>query len=377
MIGLENQYLFKFSIADKHDFIQEGDLTLFKIVEEAGNTLPKFELIFSTQDEKVFGCLNEGNVLKISYGKDKNDLIDSSLIIASSNGARSGQKKRQIRLVGLLAKTGYISDTKKKITDKISGIEALKETVEPYFKTDFNIEKSNDSQYWIQPNTTDKMFVNDCWLHSNLNKSFPVCGITMDGIFILKDLKKDLKNKFKWRFISTPSASNDIRYDEDFGIDINSGFLNNLIGYGREKLIYNFEEGTEEYKVEEMTSILALTKKLGRRKDAINRFSSIGIHNENKHENYENTYLKNLTHLAMFGSLKISVSFQNNFVPIKILDSVMFKDDDVNENNNASSEYHSGLYYVGLVARILQHKQFVTTVHLGRESLNQLKGDLK
>jgi hypothetical protein len=376
MIGVEGQYVFRFKIGDRDDFINEEDLHIFKLHEEAGNVLPTFLLSFDTIDDSVMKLIHEGNDLEVSFGRDLNSLQDISLVVTSVAPIRSGDSKRNISVTGLMSKLPYISTDRVSISDSKSGIEVLKEITSRYFNTtNFNITKSIDKMYWVQSSLTDRQFINQLWMHSDVPDSFIACGISSDGNFILKDIKKDLKTKFKWRFTNDQVEKNDIGFDGDFVINLNSGFINHWVGYPREKLIYDLEAGTESKIMETATPITALTTEISRRADIEKRYAVAGVQNENVHANFWQAYLRNLTNLGVLGSVGLILSFGNRFEKIRVLDQVMFKEDDVATPKGESSEFLSGIYFVSSVTRILQNRQFATTVKIARESFNQLKGD--
>lgn len=376
MIGVEGQYVFKFKLGDRDDFIQEEELIRFTIIEEVGNVLPTFELAFSTLDEDILAELNEGNDIEVSFGKEPTDMIDVRLIVTRMDPVRSGDQKRIFAVVGMMSAVAYLNNDKIFISDKKSGVEVVKEIASQHFDTGstFNVGKSQDIQHWVQANISNRAFINQCWIHSDIPNSFIACGISTDNKFILKDIKKDLSQPFRWRFISEIEKDNDISYDGDFGIDMNGGFINNWLGYKREKLIYNLEDGTEEFISEELKPVVALAKELTRRADVEKRAATAGIKNENVHPNFWQAHLRNLSNLAVFGSVKLVVSFHNRFEKIRILDQVMFKEDSLSNVKTASSSYLSGIYYVSKVARTVEHRQFVTTCEILRESLNEQKG---
>jgi len=377
VIGILDQFLVEFSLGNEKDFILNDDLVLFKIIEEAGNVLPSFELIFRTQNEKVLGLLNEGNDLGVSYGRSIDSIIDTSLMVLNKTYSRQGKDFRIIRATGLYSASNYVNGTRMRVTSPLSTVEVIREVVSAYFKPEFNIELSNDVQTWVQPNQSDKSFVNELWLRSYVKESFLTTGITSDGRFILKDLKTDLEKEYDWRLTSSLNDRRDILYNGDFAIEDSSGFYNNWMGYGRERMVYNLEDGTNELTTEEMLPILSLTKKLARKAGIEERFAASGIRNENVHEYYWASYLNNLMKLVMMSSVKVKISFSNMFVPIKVLDKVMLSDDDVGSSYNSASEYHAGLYYVTKVVRTLQNNSFITICELCRESLGSIKGDLK
>ena len=104
MIGVEGNYILQFSVTGHKrlkDFIEENDLITFKLIEEAGNLLPIYELIFYTNDEEIFQVLHEGNDLDCLMGKGKNEAISCKLTVTKSTSSRSGTDKRLIHITGI------------------------------------------------------------------------------------------------------------------------------------------------------------------------------------------------------------------------------------------------------------------------------------
>jgi hypothetical protein len=378
LIGTEGQYIISFNLGEEKDFIDGEDFARLTMIEQAGNLLPVYMFNFATQREDILGYLNEANDLKVSFGKSKNELVDAQLVTTSIGGSGGGHN-RQLITKGVISSLKYTNDSNISITEEMSGVEAMKLVASNHFnvgddaKSTFNLEASEDSQRWIQPNISDRMFINNIWLHSYLSESFLACGISSDGRFIVKDMTKQ-GSEYDWRFTQNPQNENDIKYDSDYDIDIQSGLVNSWVGYGQEKLIYDLENGTEELYAEDVQPVLALTKAIARRAEMERRHHSMGLVTGNTHEFYWRAYLKNLAHLAMFSAVKLTVTFHNQFVPIKILDLCMFRDEDVKSGVQAS-ETLSGLYFVSKVVRTIMNKQMVTVVELVRESVNQVKGE--
>lgn len=377
MIGVDGQYIFKFKIGDIDDFIREEDLEIFKIIEEAGNALPTFTLHFLTDSELVLSQLHEGNDLQVSFGPSLNDLTDAKLVVTTMGPTRSGDSKRHVSVNGMYSALKYLSADKMSMTAKMSGIEALKSVVSKHFSTQgtFNVQASNDKQNWVQSNIPDRLFVNECWMHSDIPNSFLACGISMDGKFILKDIKADLKTPFKWRFTNDGNEVNDVAYHGDFGINVDHGFVNNWVGYPREKPIYNLVTGETTTISEQAKPIVALTQEIAKRAEIEKRHAVAGVINDNVHPNFWQAYLRNVINLVSFGAVDLVLSYDGQYIPMRVLDQVMFKEDSIANQKVESAEFHSGIYYINRIARTLQNRQFVTTVVISRESLNQVKGD--
>jgi len=384
VIGVDGEYLLKFDVGDEKDFLNRDDFETLTLVEEVGNVLPTFEIGFTTRNDKIMGLLNETNDIELSFGRSNKDLLDTKLYTARFVATPGGHAKRSISANGFYSAIDYITPSNVFLSDEKSGVEVIKEITAKHFPHfESNIDVSEDKQIWIQPNFTDRKFVNDLWMHSHLPDSFPAVGIASDGTFILKDILKDIKDAGKdpvrnkayaWKFTVNPEDDEkEILIDPDPVIQSNSGFINNLVGYTKERAVYDIESGLTEIIRGENKTLLALASKIAKRSEMGNHFLGINTRNENLHENYWNAFYNNLTRLISFGALKVTTSFQGVFKPVKILDLVMFKDPGLG-NTTASSEFATGLYYVTKVARTTQKNQVATVVEMCRESLNEVRG---
>lgn len=376
-IEVKSQYRLRFKLSNLEDFITNDDLIEFTIIEEAGNLLPIFKLDFFTYNEEVIRLLNETNALEVSFGKDANEMYDVSLYVTRLESEKQGKGKRLIATTGLAGSLEYLNNPKVLITEEMSGIEAMTLVANQHFDVDVDPEVSDDLQCWIQPNMSDRRFINQIWMHSYLVNGFIGVGISADGTFIVRDLKSKAGEEFDWKFTPTPSGSSDIVYDPDPKIIINGGFINHWLGYGRENLELALEDGTSELISEEARPILALTEEIARKANMERKFHSSVVRTTNVHENYWRAAQKNLTNLAILGNVKIVLSYTGVFQRTRVLDLAMFKDEDISDaSQKASAEYHSGLYYISKVSRTFSAKQLCTVVEMVRESLNRITGEV-
>ena len=372
MIGVEGQYIFKFSIGSKKDFIATNDLERFVIIEECGNVLPTWEIEFSSEDKELLEVFHEGNPLEVSYGVTKDDMVDTKLSISKKVVSRYGDQKYYFIAKGVYYALSYITTPQIQVTDKKSGLEVVKSIAGNHFEMDASKETSSDKQNWIQPNVSDKQFVEEVWKHSWLPNSFVGIGITTDGKFIIRDMKKQMKKDYDFNFSN--KAEDGIKYLGNLTIESNGGFLNTWMGYEREKFLYALEKGEVNKEKEKLKTII--TDKFLRNSDVKKRSSEHDMLSENVHENYWNAYLRNLGGLALFSTESIELSFLNDLKHIKVLDNVMLKEDEPDSDKEKSSIYQSGKFLVGLVSRSLSSNMFTTTVQLYRESINDAKGKI-
>jgi hypothetical protein len=379
-ISVDGQYVFQFSLGPLNDFIEESDLLGFVLYEEAGNALPTFEMSMMISDESVLRYLHEGNDLKVSFGKDRRDLISVPLSVTRFHTMRSGDGQRTVNCVGIYSATPYISGSEVFVSTQKSALEVLKEFVTKFgFKFRSNITKSLDSQVWIQPNCSPKKFVNDLWMHMDLGTSFPVCGVTASGEFVLNDFKKDLTSRktpfgkpYHWRFTSGPtSEAQDIQYNGDVHMKMDASYLNHWVGHGREKVVYDMDSGETTSSLFYGESNLSLTPDIPR--SAVSRrFGGPAVRTSNMHANYHDSYNHNLSQLVALSKTQVILSFQNRFYPLRVLDQVIFKDEAL-LSKSSSSEFTAGVYYISKLTRALSGRAFTTTVVLSRESFNQIQ----
>lgn len=399
-IEVAGQFFFRFKLGDLEDFIHEDDLIEFTFIEQVGNVLPTFQLTFKTHSDSVLQLLNEANDLQVAFGQTVEELFEASLVTTRFESKKIGRNQRLVSAIGLLSAMDYLANKKIYISPKKSGIEVIKDVITGQRENlrvggrvgqsdnttvliypDTNLQESSDLQNWIQPNRSDKQYVSDVWMHTSIPNSFVACGISSDAQFIIKDIGSlaGAKNAFDWKFTTTPEDSNDIVYDPDTPeLVAQTGFINQWLGYGREYLELSMEAGTSKLISDEARPILALTDQVARRAGQERRFHSTKMRNENVHPEYWSAYLRNLIGLATMGSIVQTVAYSNTFKPTRILDLVMFKDEDIsNPNINESASYHTGLYVISKVSRTLMNKQLATTVDICRESLNEVMGTVK
>lgn len=373
MLNVDGQFILTVNIDGNTTFLEAEDLSELTIYEYAGNILPTFDFNFRSNDPTILQKLNEGNSISIQTGKTLSDSIDISLYPSTLKTSKDGPDARYYEVKGFAASIGYITNHNLQITSAKSGLEVALELAAANFATvESNITKSLDSQKWIQHNITDKLFMNDVILHSDLSDSFPVYGITADNRFILKDLLKAIDGKHDWRFTKSPVKDNDIPYDSDVTIDSKSGFINNWIGYGKEVKVNNNITGAVDSVFEDPKIIMSMSKELDKSKEIIKRYGGTKAINDNVHEKYWSSYNHNLQSLANLSKIDNTLSFTDLFVPVKPLDVAMFTEESVTSDTQAGEE-QSGFYIVSGVIRTYQMKRTSTVVILNREAFNNVR----
>lgn len=378
MLGTVGQYLVDFQLGSEKNFINPDDYFSFTIKEYAGNIIPEFDLTFISHNNTLEGLLHEGTLIKCKIGRSVDTLQDATLYCTVWDSAKQGGNSKIFNISGFCLPLTFAVDYKYSSIVKKSAVEAVIEVAKKTFKVvKTNITKSNDSQNWIQPHQSDKDFIQKTLYRADLGDSFPAMAITFDGKFILKDIKKDLADKnnlFDWKFIrnSQPKNDKEINYVADPVFSSNTGLINKIIGYGFDLTALIVDTAKLVESKIDAKPIMANAKKVGG-VETSTRKKIAGIQQtENVHTNYQKSYYSNLTNLLNLSRVEAHFSFESKFYPIKPLDKVMLMETDIHQGMT-SSENQSGIYYVTYVSRTIQLKQFITTIKVNRESVNQVK----
>lgn len=366
MITVEGQYALNMTVGDR-EFLKSEDIEYIDIIERAGTDMPVFQASFLTNDHEVIQLLSERQLVKISLGSNSQDMLDYTFTILQPRIDRRGKGKWKVHIEGLSSGMKAWHTPAVSISPAKSGVERIMEVAKQCFgQADSNIEKSQDSQKWIQHGIPTKTHVSDIWMHCNLPGSFPLLAVTMDG-FRLRDAKTLIKSEPKWIFSNGESGENVYPFDGDYQISSSSGMMNSLAGRGITQGIHMLHTGQFSYYKSEPMSIMSMTGNINVDEDMPLNNPQPAIQTRNHHETYWQTYAHNVTQFCLYSSYTVKIGWRNKYIPVRPLDLVMFKDDDV-VNTKQSVEEYSGLYIVSKVSRRLAGRTFATRVSLVRES---------
>ncbi|WYW02714.1 hypothetical protein Peetri_00126 [Pseudomonas phage vB_PpuM-Peetri] len=387
MIGVNGQWRLSASIGTIKDFLTGDQLTDFQIIERAGGELPQFEMTFSTGNKEVLYNMNEGNPLTISIGRTADNMMDYRLWILNPKIKRNGQSEYVFNLSGLAYHPSYVNDCHQQITSMMSGVQVMAGVAERNnMKFDTNLPASADKMKWIQPYTTDRAFVNSTWLRTDVGlNNVPLIGISSDSIFRFRSLKAMLSLAPSYIFTygatapDQKSKSVQIAIEGEYTIQLSNGLLNQFAGYGLETLEYNLDSGGSIGRSSTVSTLLAASATLGRNADVKIRRVPNSFAGDNVHARYNESYINNLNYLCSYSACTVDVSFKNEFYPVRLLDLVLFKDDEleVNNQNKQTSETYTGMYLVNMVARRIVNGSMVTRVEMSREAPAALKGNVR
>lgn len=377
MISIGNEFIIKFKLGDLEDFVGVQDLKTFSLIEDAGLNLPTFKFTFETSTEKVMKYINEGVKIQVSMGKDNlnSDPIDLTCLGIISN--KKGNDSHIITLLGVYDALDYIMKPHLTISSSAeSALTALETSVGEYFTTDFDPSSSEDSQVYIQPNISAKKFSQHLLSKAKLSSSAPISGITSEGIFKVRDIKKLASEPYHWKFAKEiTDDAKDIIYESGDSLEGSSGMINSLYGYGRNIYELDYVTGTSSINTDTTTSVFSNSSAPSRKSSITERMGMIVPINDNMDVDFYKTELRNAMYNLTCSEYTKTVRFVNSYKRVAVLDLAMYNE--ISVEKDGTLEYTSGLYVVTKVVRNISGGFFQTICELSRESLNNAQGDLR
>lgn len=374
MIEVKGQYIFSASVDGFPDFLTVRDLVYFRVEETCGNVPASFIFQFFTREDEIVTKLNDAYPIQIQFGESLED-YEGIELYASNFKHRPESDRILISLEGFCIEPDFNIASKIRSFKNMSGLSALREASNGLLNPKFNVQESQDSQTWLQYNLADRQFFNQVLSHSYSADSFFLSAIRANKDYIVKDavLESSLKSdQADWVFDNLAVSANAIPYGGEYEVDVQTGILNNLVGYGREKILYEIESGNESFLNMLPKPVVALTRDLAKKSSIDHKFTGPSFLNENVHDNYQKAYLNFLINNILLGSITIELSFKSLFRDVAPLDWVMFKAPSKNVRG-ASNEYVSGFYIVSSSVKEIRDSELRTSVRLNRESFNLIR----
>jgi hypothetical protein len=163
---------------------------------------------------------------------------------------------------------------------------------------------------------------------------------------------------------------------ESEGITSESGFFNMWTGYNKKIPLHDLDTGIYSTQDLKLTTMLAQQAGLDRDPTVGARFNNLRFMNKNVHKNYWLARSQNLGNLATFSSNRLVISYNNYYLPHKVLDFCMFKDVEAG-GTQASEGSYSGKYIISKISRNISEKAITTLVELSRETCSEQKGSFQ
>lgn len=381
MIGVEGQWVISLSLNGTTMNIQSTDLIAFNTIEEAGNLLPMWKLDFLASDYSFSKNWNEGAVLTCSIGRNRDDLRELSLVVTKPSSYPNGSNQIRYTAYGLYNALGYVNTPHVRTLGACDSLTVLKAVVGNYFTwdDDNNVTKSQDKQVFIQPNISDKKFVDHLARHVYLKDSYFGVAITSDGRFRAFDAKQKLSEEPAYsigtkiyggpgKALIQMSAPEYASY---------SSIINPLIGYGTEKPMVDATTGARIVHKPKPNIVAAQATQTPRSVTVERRTQSPVRLTTNHDVNYHVAESNNYMGLMNLSNESVTVLVECGYEPISVWDIVQFTA--MATGSTEVDEVRSGKYVVGLVSRQatgLGQNRFLTKIRMFRESTNSIQGDL-
>jgi hypothetical protein len=374
-IEIVGQYYLKIDIGNREDFIMPNNLKKFVLIEEAGNVLPVFELycVVDETDSDLWKVLNENQDVKITMGKDSNNTESGTFYITKLKIFPNATNNVELALTGMLKQINYIAKRYNEITDEKNSIDVIKDKAGQYFTVDIGDVQTNDKQYWINYNLSDKFFINQLWLHGKPKTTTYGIAILMDDTFRIRYLqpKNNNQKSYDWRFIVERTEDTDIDIGADYTYKSENGFLNIIGGYGKTKKIHELEkQDYTDIESKDGEIFFANTDTLNKNTDVEKKVTRLAPINENTHKDYWQAYIDNVTQLCTTSTLSFTNSFYQRYEKIHPLDVIMVQHPD---KEHKVFDYISGLYIITKVVRNIDAQGLVIHVVANRETPNKIE----
>ena len=345
------------------------------VLERAGTDLPMLTMAVTTRDREVPRLANEGNPLRLTMGVDGGDQLDATFLLQHPSVMRGGEDSWTVHGTGIKHTLPGWARPMVEASRKMSGVERIIEVAKRAGEriAEGSLDKSQDSQSWLQYGNPNKLHVDEIWLHCDLGKSFPLLANTLDGFRVLD------AHALARRAVSAPdhrfgnTADSALRYDWNMGASQMAGMLSSVGARGQTQPAFDLDAGEPMEHEAEPEMRLAMgdspvSAKFGKVANVRKTLT------RNMHKRYWECHAHNHTQLALYSSSAFTLTFADYYLPIHPLDAVELLEEDILGSDRAKEkeEAMSGLYVVSKVARMVQGNSFKTSVQLTREAFNSM-----
>lgn len=364
-IGVEGQYYLSFSLDGiEDDFILESDLVSFQCLEEAGNYLPTFRLVFYLRNSSISSYFTERNLISLSMGFDLNNTFESKLMIVRRDRVRVDGYTFKVSLDLVYYCPDFSLNYFVGISSVMSGVARIKELASRYFEVDSDVDDSDDFQAWVQHNQTDQQHIFDVWLRSYLKGSAIAVGLTMGGVYVVADVIARFKKANASFVLTNVDDGSGLIFQGGVSESTSSVWNNRLGGYGVDLALYDIDFAQDSvYKIKS-DNIVTLGS-LHRNEDIdVRRTLPLWI-NDNVHSHYQDSYYLNISTLQSVSTVQIEVTVPNYYFGVRVLDIISLMN---YVEDSVLDDALSGRYLVLKVERLLLGKTFSTRLTLCRES---------
>ena len=294
------------------DFLQTEDLIDLQIIETAGTSLPIIYAAFITAEQKIINHFIRNNNVIVELGESKEN-CDSFLVSIYSNTPPNNGAQGSRRLVefgGFILNQDYMVNFETRTYYGNSMLVAHRLLYDhfgakPGKGLSTNITRTNENQVrWMQVNQTPCLFLAETLVHMDIMPSFPLFTFDKYGTFHLNDFNTMVTGQPKAKFVSsTPTATNEIQYVNNFSIDDFKDMYNLYSGYNKITEIWGVNSGIVQYAKSYNEPILASTKETDMVKSS-SRMSMNTTQSTNVHNTYVEAFVYNSNKLVALSSMQ-------------------------------------------------------------------------
>ena len=371
MIKIAEQLCCTFTLGDVADFIGPNNIQYFRLYETAGGVRPILELSFILEDEKLIKYINQGNILKVTFGISELDKDTIEFELYEDNTNKQFSLGYNITLkasfyrpkFSSMVKCNTYTGTSKDVISQICSDNG--------FNLVTNIDKTVDNMSWYQIGETTWSFCKDVWLHSYINdKTFIAFAFDAYNMYFY-DVRKLVLEEPKWYFTSKYVANkntNVVNFGSYF-VSNEYGATNCLVGKNIINKTFNVDSGVlndTTYNLKNFTGIDTNSINLNAANCVDYQYSFI---NDDFHTNYEKAYNQNLRNNILFNTFCIYLTTAGQFKKFKLFDTVQF-------DISPKDERMNGIAFITGIVYEFENNVLNINLVLNKETPSGIKGDM-
>lgn len=374
VVALKNQYICKFDIGDKKDFIQTEDLKSLLYVEDAKMALPAFEMTFTLRDDKIIDYINMGSVLTLGIGMDELSMLDIKLRVITDFRSKRPSVGQNIVISGVYYDYNFVSNGELVTYKDLTSLEVVQQEAKRYFpKLETNLEKTNDRQSW-QKFESGWSFLKRVCAKGYLNdKTFLISAFDNDTFYYYdyrKLLAECVNNPSSLWVLSKSATSgrngkvltyNNAVYSGD------SGVTSQVLGHLHSTVEYDWENYNTNVYIDNVMGFTSLdTNALPLAYTGSMNFNYASL-SAGEPQITNMAITQNSKNIILNSNVMIFITLGGQFKKLRLLDPVLI--------DNTGDRQITGVSIIAKIAYQIVNQQLFTNITLVRESFNNLKGD--
>lgn len=377
------------------------------LIEKAGLGLPELRLEIATPDRKKFGkLLTPGFTISFNIGLDQLEQSTAADYVKIRNQVKpmqQGENRYFVTMYFLLDALSYIYEQRMETYESENSPKPFSDvwnTVTERNNLEPMAEATNDQMNWVQPNITDRQFLERSIWHSYYRDGQPSLScINRSGEAVLTNPEAILGGP-TFQVVNVLDATvNTIQKPadvlEEVGGDKNiaqtnyyeltqsEGFFGAMMGDKKKLIASNQEEGTDDTENIEAQPIIQPDTGFpfagSGGTDLPEKTDEREFINRNVHAGYWKAYLNNQIHRASISNVKSLYTFLSyvDRKPLELVEVQLKSAQDLNASNGLIDvEQMNGQWIVSESRISIIDNKFSQTLICGRESINNVGSSL-